>query len=316
MKIMHTLRLLMIAAFTLNGTSHLWADYQGSCACGPGCTCDPCLCGAKFPRVCGVWFAEEPPLYKPMLADPRQVNFSAGARSNDHVLHKDIADVSFGDYLALYHWYCAPWGLKGSMQVGIEGCVWAVFSPHQESAPLINADYYAGIPITYAFDNWSFRLRFYHISCHIGDEFLLMHPKFDRRNPSTEFVDFYASYYLTKEIRFYGGLVWLVRQDESFNCSRFQGALGMEVRLKNLFGIDWCNRLRGSPFYAMHFRFSKDFKHHIDATYVLGYEWMNLSGCLQRCVRAFIEYHDGYSVEGQFCRFPTNYLSFRVSYGF
>ena len=35
-----------------------------------------------------------------------------------------------------------------------------------------------------------------------------------------------------------------------------------------------------------------------------------------RRVRLYLEYHDGYSTEGQFCRIATNYLSMRLTYGF
>ena len=150
----------------------------------------------------GVWFPEDGLLFKPFIADPRQVTYSVGWRFNDDALTKNVIPISFGDNLSIYRWCCvAPWG--GQMQFDIEGALWAVFDPCTESAPLMNADYYVGIPISYAFERLAFRLRFYHISSHIGDEFLLNHPDFDRRNPSAEYLDVYVSYYLTDELRFY-----------------------------------------------------------------------------------------------------------------
>ena len=276
----------------------------------PCCWTEPC----SWSCIHGYWFPEEPALYKTMLADPRQICYSLGWRFDDQALHKDIIDISLGDTLALYEW-CNVFFRHSLLRVEIEGAVWAVFSPKQESAPLVNADYYVGIPITYALGPWSFRLRLYHISSHIGDEYLLMHPDFDRRNPSAEYVDFFASYDLSEDFRFFGGIGYAVSQDDHFQCSPLFGAFGVDVRLRSMFGIDWYNELYGTPFYGMYFRFSKDFKNHFDATYVLGYEWGKLSG-LYRKVRVFFEYHDGYSLEGQFCKFPTNYLSLRASYGF
>lgn len=271
-----------------------------------GCDWEDCCCGY------GLWFPEEPALFKPFLADPRQMSYSVGYRFNDKVLHNSIIDVSFADTLAIYEW-CNWWG--GRLRFEIEGALWAVFSPSQESAPLVNADYYGGIAFTYCYDNWALRLRAFHISSHIGDEFLLMNPHFGRMNPSSEYIDLFGSYDLTNEIRLYGGLGWIFAQDESFHCSPFYGAVGLEMRLQSFGGIDWCQMLYATPFYGMHFRFSKDFKHHVDATYVLGYEWGKFTG-MARKVRVYLEYHDGYSVEGQFCHHPTSYLSLRASYSY
>ena len=88
-------------------------------------------------------------------------------------------------------------------------------------APLINADCYVGCAFTYAFCDWSFRLRYFHISSHIGDEYLLDHPDFDRYNPSSETLDFFVSNQLTDEIRWYagGGFVLILNdtiQDKAF----------------------------------------------------------------------------------------------------
>lgn len=265
---------------------------------------------------CGVWLPEEPVLFKPLLADPRQITYSVGWRFNDQVLANNIADVSFGDTVAIYQW-CNVWPYRGKLRIELEGALWAVFAQCQESAPLINADYYVGIPITYAIPHWQFRLRFFHISSHIGDEFLINNlPKgFRRKNPSAEYLDFFVSHDFTPDLRLYGGVGWMVQQDESFCIGPFYAEGGVELHLQGLRYVDHCDRLYGVPFYAMNFRYNKVFKNHVDATYVLGYEWGKFCG-LCRKLRVFLEYHDGYSLEGQFQKFPTNYFSIRASYGF
>jgi hypothetical protein len=280
--------------------------------------------------VWGEWLSEEPILFRPFVADPKQVCFSVGWRFNDRVLTKNVIPVSFGDNIQLYRWHNV-WPWCGDLQIEIEGCVWAQFDPLHESSPLINADYYVGFPLTYAVGNWQFRLRGYHISTHIGDEYLMMHgyhnsanpgsefydsrSKFKRVNPSGEFLDFFVSNDFTQDIRFYGGLGFIVHQDESFRRKRFFGAIGTEVRMRELGFVDCCQLICGTPIFAMHLRTDANYKKHVDITYALGYEWGKLYG-LERRLRAQLEYHDGYSPDGQFCKKSTNYLQARITYGF
>lgn len=268
---------------------------------------EECYCG-------GVWLPEDPVLFRPFVADPRELDYSIGWRFNDQALVQNVIDVSFGDSIAFYRW-CDVWPWAGQLQIELEGGLWAVFDPLHESSPLMNADYYVGVPITYAFGNWSFRLRGYHISSHIGDEFLLDHPGFDRRNPSAESLDFFVSHDLTSEIRLYGGLGVVVHQDESFKCGRFYASCGMELHVSRLGFTDIAQQVYGRPYYGMHFHFQTQQERHVNQTYVMGYEWGKLCG-LQRILRVFFEYHDGYSLEGQFARCATNYCSVRCSYGF
>ncbi len=264
--------------------------------------------------LCGIWLPEEPVIFRPLLADPRQITYSTGWRFNDQVCVKNIIDVSFGDTIPIYRWFHV-WPYCGDLQIELEGALWAIFDPLHDSSPLINADYFGGLTLTYGFDDWAFRLRGYHISSHLGDEFLLNHPGFDRRNASAEFVDFYISWDWIPEIRLYSGMGYTVGEDEEFHTGRWFGGIGTEVRPLGLGFTDWCNSLYGVPFIGMHFRWNKDFKHHIDSTYVLGYEWGKFCGLCHR-VRIYIEYHDGYSLEGQFAKCATNYFSLRASYGF
>jgi hypothetical protein len=269
---------------------------------------------AREHHLWGIWLPEGPPAFRPFIADPRQVTYSIGWRFNDHVLAKNIIPISLGDTFAIFRW-CDLWYFRGDLQLEIEAAVWAVFDPLHECSPLIDADYYVGIPVTYCFGCWAFRLRGYHISTHIGDEFLLNHPHFDRRNPSIEALDFYVSYQFTDDLRLYGGVGWYACQDNSFRVGKFYSQAGLELRLFEIGYRDYCNRLYGVPFFAMDFYYQSHFKHHINSNFALGYEWGKVSG-LRRKVRLFIQYHDGYAIEGQFCIFPCHYFSIRATYGF
>jgi hypothetical protein len=266
---------------------------------------------------CGEWWGEWLPegrLFTPFIADPHQVTYSVGWRFDDQVLARNVIPVSYGDAIPFYRFYNV-WPWCGQLQIELEGALWAVFDPLHESSPLINADYYIGVPISYALGPWQFRLRGFHISSHIGDEFLLNHPDFHRRNPSAEFLDFFVSHDLTDEIRIYAGIGYIIHQDNSFHCKPFYADIGGEIHLWSLGFSDSSQRVYGAPVFAMFARYRGDNRRHVDMTYALGYEFGKMCGN-ERKVRALIEYHDGYSVEGQFSHRATNYLQILLTYGF
>ncbi len=65
----------------------------------------------------------------------------------------------------------------------------------------------------------------------------------------------------------------------------------------------------------MHFRSWEEHDFDVDQTYALGVEWSNIKGTTRK-VRIFVEYHDGFSKEGQFVRERSNYVEIRTTYGF
>ena len=269
---------------------------------------------ARKHKLWGIWLPEGPPAFRPFIADPHQVTAGVAWRFNDQKLGKNLIPVSYGTFVPLFRWIDI-WPMRGDLQFEIEGALWAIFDPLHDSSPLIDADYYIGFPLTYLFGNWAFRLRGYHISTHIGDEFLLDHHHFKRLNPSIEVFDFYVSNQFTRDIRLYGGVGWLACQDDSYRVGRFYCQLGAEIRFSKLGYRDYCNRLYGEPFFAMDFYYQTHFKNHINSNYALGYEWGKVSGNRHR-LRIFLEYHDGYALEGQFSIYPTHYLSIRTTYGY
>lgn len=262
----------------------------------------------------GIWLPEAPPLFRPFIADPRQVTYSVGWRYEKHLFNENIIPVSYGDILPIFRWVNI-FQPGGQLDFGIEGALWAIFDPLHDSSPLVDADYYVGFPVSYSCGNWAFKLRGYHISTHIGDEFLLNHKHFHRKNPSIEAFDFFFSNQYSRNLRLYGGIGWVACQDDSYRVGRVYLQGGFEWRYFQWGYQDNCNRLYGVPFVALNLYYQSHFENNLNTTLAVGYEWGKESG-LERRLRFFFEYHNGYAVEGQFSKHRSNYYAIRATYGY
>lgn len=266
----------------------------------------------SYRRLRGVWLPQNTLLFYPLIADPRQVTNAAAIRFNDDVIGKHVGAVSFGDdfiFLRLkdvLYWH-------GDMDLGIQAGIFAVFDLDHPEASLVNTDFFVAALVTYAFDRWSFRFRLWHLSSHLGDEFLLSNEGFPRCNLSDEGVDFFVSYQWGRMIRLYAGIGDIVTRDKEFPEEPFYVEWGTEIRA---FGCPVrYHRLYFQPFLAMHFRSWQEHGFDVDQTYALGAEWSKIQGVGRR-LRLFAEYHNGFSKEGQFVRERANYFALKMEYGF
>ncbi len=273
------------------------------------------------PQVNGIWFPQSTVLFLPLIADPRQPINSANLRFGDKIAGYQAVAVSLGDDFPIFRWRdVLPW--HGDMQIGIEAGIWAIFNfkdkPHNDNGDvckLVNTDYFVGIPLTYAFDKWSFRLRGYHISSHLGDEFLCEAPDWvkKRTNPSFEAIDFFTSYQFSSGLRGYFGPGVIVHSDKSFKLKPLYVEYGMELRM---FGRKlYYHKLYGTPFFAMNLENWQQHGWSLDSTYMIGYEWSKLQG-IGRKMRLYGEYHQGFSYEGQFFNERVKYAQLGFSWGF
>lgn len=270
------------------------------------------------PRINGIWFPQMTELFLPLIADPRAATYSLGWRSGDRVCGNKCIGVSLGDDFPIYRWLDVIYG--GDLQIGIEAAIWSVFNmdPHPNlvrgaASELINTDFYVGIPITYANGPWSFRLRGYHISGHLGDEYMIDHPETVRLNPSIEAIDFFASYQASEAIRLFVGPGVYVHSDPTFKWKPIYIEYGTEARF--LGSKFMKQRLYGTCFIAMLWRNLEQLDYNFDGTYRFGYEFSKLQG-IGRKFRLYIGYHHGYSLEGQFAKERTHYFEYNMNYGF
>jgi hypothetical protein len=132
-------------------------------------------CGTNIPpdEASGFVPLPEGDVFCPLIADPKAAySFLAYVRgTSSSPLGTDLGSVGIGDRFGL-----ARWGGPGpgeGFQISLEGSVFAQFDLNAASYDLINADYLVGAPVTFRWGGFSSRVRLYHQSSHLGDEFVL-----------------------------------------------------------------------------------------------------------------------------------------------
>jgi Protein of unknown function (DUF1207) len=121
-------------------------------------------------------------VFRPLLADQREARFYADYRwirfkNSSNVLSEgqgryiSAALVGFGGAFGIWGMR-QPHGCDG-LQLSLFGAVFAQFNLDTPSFDLLNADYLVGPELTFRRGRWSGRVRLYHQSSHLGDEFLL-----------------------------------------------------------------------------------------------------------------------------------------------
>lgn len=145
--------------------------------------------------------------FERLLADQRWPVFSASYRFQDNGRFLDAYEhVSAGDTIAMIR---APAELGGrplELEFAVQGAVFSVFDPNLEQS-LIIIDYVAGTYLAARSGRASAMLRFWHVSGHVGDEFLLEETyDIDTRTPyKFEAIQLLGSYDLPAGFRAYAG---------------------------------------------------------------------------------------------------------------
>lgn len=260
----------------------------------------------------GIWMPQQTVLFAPLIADPRLVTYSVDYRFHDTALGSKVTGVVLGDIFPVFRWInIGPF--DGDLEISVEGGLWAVFSLSEDSSALLNSDFYGSIPVTYAYGKWAYRLQLAHLSSHLGDEYIKLHPTVERKNLSYESLDFTGSYQVSDSLRVYSGVGGYLHSDNEYPMKRFYINYGVEARLLGV--KDFLNRLYMQPFFAMNFSNSQFRKWDFDQNYLLGVEWSKLRG-IGRKVRIFLKVHDGFSEAGQFQKIRSRYVGVGFNYGF
>lgn len=239
-------------------------------------------------------------VFRPLWADPKQPQFFASwqathIRSNN--LYANIGSVGLGDNFGLIGRRngCNGW------QVGILAGVFAQFNMDAASSDLINADYIVGIPVSWRSGLISARVRLYHQSSHLGDEFLLGNPGFNRVNLSFEAVEAIVSLDAPGGWgRVYAGGSTLIHREPAA-LDRNGVHWGMELRGPTVGTSIWAlslPRLRLTPVLGADFQTFEELHWIINTNVLGGVEWSKAGA--DRRFRLLLNYFHGFAPYGQF----------------
>ena len=238
-------------------------------------------------------------VFRPLLADPKEPRFSGNlqrVRFRDVDETVDIAVVGFGGTFGL-------WGLRqekncNGLQLNIFGAVFSQFDLDASSSDLINSDFQFGLPLTLRHGPFSARLRVFHQSSHVGDEFLLNNPDFDRVNLSFEMVEAIGSLDFGWA-RGYGGGGYLYNRKPALD--RWTLQWGLELRAprgpSEILG-SLVEGLLFAPVFGADFRAVEQLGWDINTSLVGGLEWSRLNST--RRLRLLLSYYHGRNPYGQF----------------
>lgn len=145
-------------------------------------------------------------VFRPLLADPKQPHFfAAWLWVTSPLVTGQVASIGLGEDVGLLRGRAQRW------QVSVAAGVFSQFDMATPSNDLLNIDFLIGFPFTYRRGAHSLRVRLYHQSSHLGDEFVLgTNP--ERVNLSFEALELLLSHELGP-VRVYGGGQHIFRRE-------------------------------------------------------------------------------------------------------
>lgn len=190
-------------------------------------------------------------------------------------------------------------------QVDVEGAAHVRLDPDEE-VDVRSADFRAGVPFTYGWRNQQIKFAYYHISSHVGDEFLLKNPGFTRLNYARDVLVLGYSIYPTERLRVYGEAGWAFWSDVS-GLWEFQ--FGVEYAPTRPTGI------RGEPFFAVNAHLREEVDYGGGLTAQVGWAWRSDSPA-GRLFRVGFHYYNGESPQFSFFDDFENQIGVGMWYDF
>lgn len=239
-------------------------------------------------------------LFRPLQADPREPRLAISYQEySGENRDFNAADFHVGETFEFYRGELAG----GLWQIGLTGGVFTAVDMDAKNKDLFNVDYLIGLPFTWRRDDWSTRLRYYHSSSHLTDEYIfnngITFP--DRLDISYDVIDLLVSHDWN-QWRVYGGTGYIFRSTEELD--EMLGQAGLEWRnftwLDNL-GLSFAADLQGQA--------------ELDWELQQSLQVALISRSGDREVHYFLEYFNGPSPNGQFFYDEVDYFGLGVRLG-
>jgi hypothetical protein len=187
--------------------------------------------------------------------------------------------------------------------VQLEGAAQPRLQPLLDSSPLVSTDYRVGVPVIYGEGPWQFKLGYYHISAHLGDEYMILHPTADRINYVRDSIMFGVGYYYTENLRLYAEFDYAAGVSDGAEPCEFQ------------FGFDYSPAVRGgAPFLAAYGNLRQEVDFGGFLVVETGWQWRG--GAAMHTFRLGVQYFNGQSPQYEFYNTFEQHAGFGVWYDY
>ena len=241
-------------------------------------------------------------IYRDYLAGVKQSRF----RSVWHEVADEgsIWDVTLGGHVGLLR--CGSTGRQRPVgfQVDIEGSA-QLRLDRDENENLDATDFRFGVPFTWGDEVYQTKFGYYHISSHIGDEFLDENPGFERLNFVRETLIWGHSYYLYPELRVYAEMGYAFLSDVS---EPWEFQIGTDYSPACSTGTG------GAPFAAFNYHVREELAYDGNVVGQVGWAWR--SSPASGLFRLGVEYYHGRDDQFSFYRNSQNKVGFGMWYDY
>jgi hypothetical protein len=223
------------------------------------------MAGMKEPRMSGVFFEE----------------------LNGNMT---LLDVTLGGRASVLRYGTRVNGQAEGFEIQIEGAGQPRLNL-DEDWDLEAADFRFGVPLVYGNDRVQFKLSYYHISSHLGDEFIerMGIPASDRINYARDAVVIGTSFFPLPAWRLYAEAEWAFYADEGADPWAFQ------------FGVDYAQPgptgIQGTPFFAVNGHLREEVDYGGTMVAQAGWLWRGNQG---HTMRTGVHYQNGKSNQFEF----------------
>ena len=255
------------------------------------------------PLNCWCWqVVPEGLLYRPYLAGVRE------PRIGIQLFHESkwgwLWDGSIGGRVGVLRYGTTDPIWPEGWQLDVEAGAFPRLSADNDG-DLISADYRYGFAVTHRRGRLESKYAFYHLSSHLGDEYMLSHPGVERINYSRFALVFGAAFYPLDNVRAYGEI------DYGFYTDGGNRPWGLQ------FGIDYSplnpSGLRGAPFFAVNGHLRQEVNYGGNFTLQTGWQWRGTTG---RLARIGFYYFNGQSDQYEFFNEHEQQVGFGCWYDF
>ncbi|MEZ6070897.1 MAG: DUF1207 domain-containing protein [Pirellulales bacterium] len=231
-------------------------------------------------------------MYRSYLAGPRESRF-AGVWNHE----RDVGwvwDITLGGRVGIMRYGTTDPVRPEGWQIDIEGAALPRLDL-EENRDMVSTDFRFGVPLTFRDGPIATKFGYYHLSSHLGDEYLEKHPEAERINYSRDVLILGLSYFPWDDVRLYGEVGWAFYTSGGAEPWEFQFGAEYSPMLPSCMSP---YPLHAMPFAAINAHLHEEVNYSGDLTVQAGLQWRGAaSGHLYRIG---LEYFNGMSRQYQF----------------